>query len=199
MQRRHGFILVLMGLVISQSAIAFEMAGQDGNKFDIVVPSAFEHVFSSDDPVEMYEFVPSGEQMTSWSEMITITRMPGTYLDANGALKDYGSLKLLAYIETCTRALMQPVIKGNMINGQVSLSTSFGCVTKELVRTLPQIDVRPFEFLSVTYVQGKEHVYEVQRAVHFDELTDESLPQALAHNATNLEYTRNALKDCCGD
>jgi hypothetical protein len=192
-------IFILGSLATAQFAQAYELAGPGGDKFDVNIPMTFEHVFSSEAPVEMHEFVPSGEQMTSWSEMITISRMPGTYLDANGALKDYGSIKLLAYIETCASALMQPVIENSTINGLVSLSTSFGCVTKEVVRSLPQIDVRPFEFLSVTYVQGKEHVYEVQRAVHFDELTEASLPQALAQNEVNLEYTREALKSCCGE
>ena len=191
--------ILAINFVLVQPAAAFEMVGSGATTIRIEIPEGFSNVFSSTDPLELYEFVPSGETVGSWSEMITIIRMPGTYLDANGVLKDFGSIKLLAYIETCTNALMSPVVENGTVNGQVSLSTSFGCITKEAVRSNPNVDVRPFEFLSVTYVQGKEHVYEVQRAVHFDALTEATLPAALEDNARNLEYSRQALSVCCGD
>jgi|GEM_PF-3622258 len=200
LRMKFSFIAFAVTCLIGMSpAAAFEMVGSGGAKVVIEIPEGFSHVFSSTDPLELYEFVPSGEDVGNWSEMITVMRIPGTYLDANGALKDFGSIKLLAYVETCTNALMNPVVENGTINGQVSISTSFGCITKEAVRSMPNVDVRPFEFLSVTYVQGKEHVYEVQRAVHFDTLTAATLPDALAHNASNLEYSRRALSTCCGD
>ncbi|MEQ9144613.1 MAG: hypothetical protein RLO08_09665 [Parvibaculaceae bacterium] len=195
--KQAGLCLALLAFM-SAPAVAFDLETPDGRTVTIAIPGNFKHVFSETDPVEIHEFVPAGETFSDWSEMITVMRMPGTYLDANGALKDYGSIKLLGYIQTCSDALMQPVIEDGSIGGQVSLSTSFACITKEEVRVLPQVDVRPYEFLSVTYVQAKDHVYEVQRAVHFDTMTEATLSAALEKNAANLQYTRDAMARCCG-
>lgn len=185
-------------LPLGSMAQAFEVTADGGNEFAVPIPKGFEHVFSDTDPIEIHEFVPHGESMTNWSEMITISSLSGTYIDANGALKDYASIKLLAYIGNCSDALMEPVLEPGRVSGRVSFSTSFGCITKPEVREIPQIDVRPFEFLSVTYVQGDDKVYEVQRAVHFDALTQETLPAALEQNNVNLQYTKTAMGACCG-
>ncbi len=197
----HTRILVRTALalfLLIPAAHAFDVTADKGRKFTVPIPDGFVHVFSDQNPVELHEFVPSGESMTNWSEMITISSMSGTYIDANGALKDYASIKLLSYIGNCTDALMNPVLEPGRIDGKVSFSTSFGCITKPEVREMPQIDVRPFEFLSVTYVQGEDKVYEVQRAIHFDDLTPETLPPALEQNNLNLQYTKSAMAACCG-
>ncbi len=198
MQIRSLIGAALAFLLLSPAAQAFDVSADKGRKFTVPIPDGFVHVFSDQNPVELHEFVPSGESMTNWTEMITVSSMSGTYIDANGALKDYASIKLLAYIGNCTDALMEPVLEPGRIDGKVSFSTSFGCITKPEVREMPQIDVRPFEFLSVTYVQGEDKVYEVQRAIHFDELTPETLPPALEHNKQNLQYTKRAMAACCG-
>jgi hypothetical protein len=195
----RSLILAALALeLLGGIAHAFEVQADGGSKFVVPIPEEFEHVFSSQNPVELHEFVPTGESMTNWSEMITVSSMPGNYIDTNGALKDYASLKLLAYIGTCNDALMEPVMEPGRIGDKVSFSTSFGCATKAEVRTSPQVDVRKFEFLSVTYVQGDDKVYEVQRAVHLDELTLGNLTDVMKHNQSNLAFTKSAFSNCCG-
>lgn len=121
------------------------------------------------DAQTLIEYVPEGQTVGNWDEMITVTlltrKMPGENAHENLA-------KLWAVIfgkTVCREEPKSPVVVSGHHNGFPTAAYSLSCLVKPIAKKLPQIYARDYELISGLVIDGGDGIYQVQRAWHTDE------------------------------
>lgn len=121
------------------------------------------------DAQTLIEYIPGGQTVENWDDMITVTlltrKMPGENPHENLA-------KLWAVIfgkTVCREEPKNPAVTSSDRNGFPAAAYSLGCLVKPIAKQVPQIYVRDYELISGLVINGNDGIYQVQRAWHTDE------------------------------
>lgn len=126
------------------------------------IPDGWQKVFDSDaDGNSTSKYVPAGETVGEWSEMLTLQRYPGVLLDVG----DYIDQVIGRFIAGC----LKPRHKGpeEVVEGAYQAKIAFiECRGPDPLRTATDAPSKAIEFLVIKAIQGREALYVVRRAWH---------------------------------
>lgn len=155
-----GCLSVVIGLPIA--ARAQQTGGAENLMF--VLPKGFKQIHQARNQQQMImEFVPEGETVKDWTEMVTLRVYFGVRnVDPRAVNKDMQERvwrPVCGRIETHEPALRQE--KGYHVSAAV-----IDCFDPDPRKTAAQVHLRPREFMLMKVFQGRDSLYILQRAWH---------------------------------
>ncbi len=161
--------------------------------------------FSHKDRAKRHEeYIPAGQKVQNWTEMVTIQTFYGLGTQAKGNLNLRGYVLLIAksFQEKCRETKVEPPLL-RRVGRYDSATVAIVCRDPDRTKFPPQAVMRNYEFLTLRAIQGRDALYVVQRAWHDD--TERDTP--LSSDATLKEWgaffnrieicdTRDPALDC---
>ncbi len=171
----RGVLLLCVLLAVASAEAQGELAGEN---LLIEVPPGYELGYNQEtDQGVINEFVPKGETVEKWSEMITVQLLPAR----NSNAKFYSTLESLAK-QACKGGFAQ-VVATTKENGYPVKVFQLICPTN------PQTNMGEVTFVKT--IEGKDKFYVVQKAWRTEKYDAEKLPLTSEDVVKWTEYLRS--------
>lgn len=154
-------LLFLPSFLLADVALRFPIAPDSDLKFHIIIPSTFEEVWRAPNN-KMVEYIPQGEALESWTEIITVETLP----------KQIGMLEF--YLRKHKIAIETVFMREELSRSEISTSEEnsvpigFAHYRNPHFQVATQtVDNNYTECMGMKVVQGKYHLYRVAYNIKF--------------------------------
>jgi hypothetical protein len=150
------------------------------------------------------EYIPAGQKVQSWTEMVTVQTFYGLGTQAKGNLNLRGYVLFIAksFQEKCRETKVEPPDL-RRIGRYDSATVAIVCRDPDRTKFSPQAVMRNYEFLTLRAIQGRDALYVVQRAWHDDVERDTPVSSSATlkewgafFNQIEICDTRDPALDC---
>lgn len=157
-----------------------------GEVFFATPPEGWVLGFSHKDKAKRHEeYIPAGQRVQNWTEMVTVQVFYGLGTQAKGNLDLRGYVLFIAKNteEKCRETKVEPPLMSR-VGSHESATIAIVCKDPDRTKYPPQAVMKNYEFLMLRAIQGRDALYVVQRAWHDD--TERDAP--LSSSATLKEW-----------
>lgn len=142
-------------------------------KVVIAIPDDWEKAYQHDDGKGsvIREYVPKGQTVDNWDEMITVTTFRTDEKIVKGFHQTFAKITLSTFLERICKTLKGKLVLSSVSNNTYDASLlRVACLVKPGIKgKVSDIYVRNFEMLWAIVIQGTDGIYIVQRAWHTDD------------------------------
>jgi uncharacterized protein len=132
------------------------------DQFNFHLPPGFKVGFQERTPAQsLSKYVPDGESVTDWTQMITVTTLHGVVKDLNAVVRE-----ILAPLRARCTGSYGPSTAARSENGYPTARTIFNCDNMNTSSPPPDVQIKRFERMAIKAIQGRTGVFIVQRAWH---------------------------------
>lgn len=138
----------------------------------VAIPDGWKEAHrKSDGRQTIVEYIPAGQSLDNWDDMITVTVLRTPVTAPAGFSQNYSRLFIESFESSyCDRRFDPPSIINGPRNNFPSSAYKFDCFTKPEAKTAAAgVLVRNFEMVGGIVIEGKHALFHVQRAWHSDE------------------------------
>lgn len=157
-------LAALIGLVVCLIArVGLATADETRNEQLFVgVPDGWEKIYENATPeATTTEYVPQGETVEKWSEMITLQRYNGILLDIPSYLQQVSD----RFTEGCVQARHDGPRRVTE-SAYPAAVVYVECRGPDPAKAIPGVLLKSIEFVAIKAIQGQDALYVVQRAWH---------------------------------
>jgi hypothetical protein len=147
-----------------------------GEQLFVGIPNGWDEAWRQEHASQtIVEYLPTGQSVSDWSEMITLQEFPGTQVDPMGYLQKV----VAAFGEGC-QATRHEGPRASVENGYPVALAYMECKGPDPTKAAPGVVLKNVEFLAIKAIQGVKSLDVVQRAWHGDDETQHPLQQPTA-------------------
>jgi len=160
--RRLAALIGLATCLVAASAVPAATEAARNEQLFVGVPDGWQKIYENDGPeASTTEFVPTGETVEKWSEMITLQRYNGILLD----IPSYLQQVVDRFTDGCVQARHdgpRTATEGAYPAAVVYVE----CRGPDPKKAVPGVLLKSIEFVAIKAIQGQDALYVVQRAWH---------------------------------
>jgi hypothetical protein len=162
-------LLVLSTPILARPAFA-------GEQLFVGIPNGWNEAWRQEQPTQtIIEYLPPGQTVTDWTEMVTTQEFPGAQLDTLQYLEKVAT----AFGAGC-QASRHEGPRASEENGYPVALAYLECKGPDPTKAAPGVVLKNIEFLAIKAIQGVKALHVVQRAWHGDDETQHPLQSANA-------------------
>lgn len=166
--------LGLVALALSLPALARPALA--GEQLFVAIPSGWGEAWRQDQGSQtIVEYLPPGQSVSDWIEMITLQDFPGALVDPMAYLQ-----KVVAAFGDGCQATRHEGPRNSVENGYPVALAYVECKGPDPAKAAPGVVLKNVEFLSIKAIQGVTALHVVQRAWHGDDESQHPLQQPTA-------------------
>jgi hypothetical protein len=171
---RHCTLLAACGLGLAALVLSLPILtrpAEAGEQVFVGIPSGWDEAWRHEAPNQVIvEYLPKGEAVTDWTDMVTTQDFPGAVVDPLQYLD-----KVAAAFGAGCEASRHEGPRGSTENGYRVALAYFECRGPDASKAAPGVVLKKIEFLAIKAIQGVKALHVVQRAWHGDDETQHPL------------------------
>ena len=189
--------LILSAMAAHAEIVEIDVPGST-ERILIDLPDGWTEAYNKSSGTQtIIEYLPKGQSLDNWEEMITVTTLRTSSPLEEGTAEAVAKLVVTTFDASfCKAKFDTPTIVNGPRNNFPAAVFQLNCFVKPEAKTgTPGVHVREFEAVGGIVIQGRDGIYQVQRAWHTDEFNLDGISTSAEQVVARLVAANDAIHD----